>query len=231
MASGNRFLDALPTADAAALTATATTIELALGVNVAQRDEALTTVYFPLTGAISEIEEQDDGGAAEVTVTGPEGFSPLEAALGAPREQRRRLVQVPTHALAVSAGHLAETVRESPAMQALVNRYTIAMLRSAGISVACNARHAAPARLARWLLRMHDRVGSDRFRLTHEATALMLAVRRPTVTLAVNELVAAGAIESERGGVRILDRAKLETITCSCYAEARNVTEGVYPSP
>lgn len=210
------------------LLAAGTVVDLPLATTVAHRDDPSVSVHFPFRGAISEIEEQSDGGSAEVTVVGPEGVSPIEALLDSLVEQRRRLVQVPCHGLAVDVHVARGVVERFPAARALVNRYAVATLRIAGIGIACNARHPAPARLARWLLRMHDRIGDDRFELTHEATAVMLAVRRPTVTLAISELVAIGAIASTRGLVRIVDREKLETITCRCYAEGCQAVDRLY---
>jgi CRP-like cAMP-binding protein len=54
--------------------------------------------------------------------------------------------------------------------------------------VACNALHPVDARLARWLLYIQDRLGSNTISLAHETLAQLLGVRRTTVTLALNKL-------------------------------------------
>lgn len=46
----------------------------------------------------------------------------------------------------------------------------------------------------RWLLMTHDRVGEDRFFITHQFLAQMLGVQRPTLTLAAGRLQRAGSI-------------------------------------
>lgn len=51
----------------------------------------------------------------------------------------------------------------------------------------------------------------------------MLGVRRPTVTLVLNELAEAGIISTSRGSVRIVDRAKLEGRACDCYRRVSEV--------
>ena len=77
-------------------------------------------------------------------------------------------------------------------------------------SVACNGLHSAEQRCCRWLLMTHDRIAQDEFPLTHEFLAIMLGVRRPTVTLVMAELARAGIVSHVRGHVRIVDRKGLE---------------------
>jgi Mn-dependent DtxR family transcriptional regulator len=62
-----------------------------------------------------------------------------------------------------------------------------------------------------------DRLHTDTFSLTQQFIALMLGVRRPTVTMAVGLLQEEGLIKSERGLITILDREGLEESACECY--------------
>ncbi len=195
---------------------------------IAQRGDPFTEVCFPTHGAVSEVEEGRDGGSAEVTVVGYEGISPVEALLDLDGEQFRRVIQVNARGLAIPFAALRRLRDEDPSVHRLIHRYAGARLRAAGITIGCNARHDAPSRLARWLLRISDRVGGGHFELTHETIALMLGVRRPTVTRAIADLAAAGAIAPERQGVRIVDRGRLESLTCSCYPDARSVFTELY---
>ena len=81
-----------------------------------------------------------------------------------------------------------------------------------------NGRSKIEERLARWLLMAHDRVDDDELRLTHEFLAVMLGVRRPGVTVAVNLLEKSGLIRAERGVITILDRQGLEETSNGAYA-------------
>jgi hypothetical protein len=100
-----------------------------------------------------------------------------------------------------------------------------------GRSGSCNAVHAVELRCARWLLQTHDRVDSDVLPLTHEFLAIMLGVRRPSVSLAAASLRKAGLIEYTRGKITVLDRAGLEAASCECYAAIRASYARQLPTP
>ena len=95
-------------------------------------------------------------------------------------------------------------------------------------TAACNASHSVDQRLARWLLLVHDRVHRDAFPLTHEFMALMLGVRRASVTQAASALRVAGAIEYRIGHVHVVDRDVLEQTACGCYAVMRDLGERIF---
>ena len=63
-----------------------------------------------------------------------------------------------------------------------------------------------------------DRIDSDELPLTHEFLAMMLAVRRPGVTVAVQELEREGVISRKRGRIIIVDRKALEKMSNGTYA-------------
>jgi CRP-like cAMP-binding protein len=71
----------------------------------------------------------------------------------------------------------------------------------------CNALSTIDRRLARWLLMAHDRIGDDTLLLTHDFLSIMLAVRRPGVTEALNTLRKQGLISYQRGTPRALRSA------------------------
>ncbi|MDQ5847345.1 MAG: helix-turn-helix domain-containing protein, partial [Pseudomonadota bacterium] len=97
--------------------------------------------------------------------------------------------------------------------------YTDFCLHLASRSVACNSFHSIVQRLARWLLFAHDRAGGNEFHLTHELLSAMAAATRPRVSQAAARLKAEGIIDYRRGKVRILDRKRLEAVSCECYEE------------
>jgi CRP-like cAMP-binding protein len=103
-----------------------------------------------------------------------------------------------------------------------VIRYHQALAIQIQQTTACNALHSAEQRCCRWLLMTRDRVGSDELKLTHELLAVMLGVRRPTVTLIAGTLQKAGLISNgHRGVINIADRKGLEAASCECYATVK----------
>jgi CRP-like cAMP-binding protein len=80
-----------------------------------------------------------------------------------------------------------------------------------------NGRSKVEERLARWLVMAHDRLDGDELPLTHEFLAIMLGVRRPGVTVALNLLEKDGLIDANRGVISIIDRKGLEEKSNGAY--------------
>jgi CRP-like cAMP-binding protein len=89
-------------------------------------------------------------------------------------------------------------------------------------TAACNGAHRMDHRLARLLLVCHDAARAEQFAITQEFLAVMLGAQRPGVSLAAERLQRANAISYHRGLVKVLDRRRLETAACECYATVRN---------
>ena len=71
--------------------------------------------------------------------------------------------------------------------------------------------------------RAGDRAESDALPLTQEFISIMLAVRRPGVTVAARSLQATGAIDYQRARIFIRDRELLEDVSCECYGVVRDL--------
>ena len=82
-------------------------------------------------------------------------------------------------------------------------------------------KHAVLQRCARRLSMTEDRVGSSEFTLTHELLAIMLGVRRSSVSEAADALQKMGAIRYRRGAITVLDRTLLNATACECYAACK----------
>lgn len=180
-------------------------------------------VYFPNSGVSSVTTLLGDGRMVETAVVGVEGMVGIEAWFSeAPMSQGHVMMQVPgTDAEMLSIGVFREAVAKFSGLTELMGRYAMAVLRQSMQSTACNALHAVQERCARWLLLTHDRVEGDTFELSHEFLATMLAVTRPSVSVAAGTLQNAGMISYRHGVMRVLDRKALEQASCECYTRIR----------
>jgi CRP-like cAMP-binding protein len=173
--------------------------------------------YFPTTGMISVVSLMEDGRSIEVGTIGSEGMlgTPLLVAPHAP--PFRYFVQIPGHCYRIAVGRLREAAVEHHDVRDVIERYDAAYLTQTMQGVACNGLHAVQQRCCRWLLLARDRSESDELQLTHEFLALMLGVRRASVSEVLGPLQEAGLVRSHRGLITILDRAGLEAGACECY--------------
>ena len=74
-----------------------------------------------------------------------------------------------------------------------------------------------------------DRLPSNEMSMTQGLIANMLGVRREGVTEAAGKLQKRGVISYRRGYIKVLDRPKLERLSCECYNVVRHETDRLLP--
>jgi CRP-like cAMP-binding protein len=186
-------------------------------------DQRVERVCFPTGGLFSLVVRDADGAGVEAAVVGREGMLGSAAVLGAPSSPFEELCQIDDGVLILPAEVMRSEFERDAAVRDLLLCYVAILLHTTARNVACNRLHVAEQRLARWLLQVRDRVESDVFFLTQEFLGHMLGVRRPTVTEAVAALERLGLIRHQRGRIRVLDDAGLESAACEDYARIRDV--------
>jgi CRP-like cAMP-binding protein len=180
--------------------------------------QPITHLYFPTSGLISYLCATDERrGSIEVGVVGREGMTGLPILLDVEASIARSLVQIPGAALRIRAEKFRHVLHRDRILHNRLLRYVHVFLAHLTHCVACNSLHPVEKRLCRWLLTVHDRIGTDRFPLTHEFLAAMLGVRRATVTDAARRLRQGGLIHYGGGQLIVLDRQGLEATVCGCY--------------
>jgi CRP-like cAMP-binding protein len=116
-------------------------------------------------------------------------------------------------------------------MQLLLLRYTQALLTQMAQTAVCNRHHSVDQQLCRWLLLSLDRLASNKLTMTQELIANMLGVRREGVTEAAGKLQKLGVIAYRRGEITVLDRPRLEQLSCECYAVVKRESDRLLPPP
>ncbi|HEY6235088.1 MAG TPA: Crp/Fnr family transcriptional regulator [Candidatus Elarobacter sp.] len=193
-------------------------VELKRGQELAGYRAPIRHAYFPVDAVTSTLMELPDGESVEVGLMGTEGVTGLSLLYGERDSNTTVVAQVPGSADRIAADVFArEVVACGGPFYRLLLRYANAFMEMMAQAGACNGSHTVEQRFARWLLLTHDRVGTDYVPLTQEYFALMLGVRRASVSGAAQFLRMNGAIEYHRGHVQVRDRSKLLEATCGCY--------------
>jgi CRP-like cAMP-binding protein len=173
-------------------------------------------VYFPETGVASILAIAEDGTETEVATTGHEGFVGLPLFFGAETVPGRAFFQIPGKAYRLKASAFRVEVKRSVALTDGLHRFAQGFFNQLSQTVSCNRSHTVEQRAGRWLLMSADRAGRE-FSLTHEFLSHMLGVRRSGVTEVMGRLQRVRVLRYSRGVITILDRPRLERISCQCY--------------
>ena len=228
--SSNKLLASLPQEDYQRIARGLRSVPMNLRDVLQKQDQPIEDVYFPGGGAFSLVKTLQDGKVAEVATVGSEGAVGASVFFGQRIADCEALVQVKGPGAQVMSAELfnAEMERRGAFYNRVV-RYNQALMSQIMQTTVCNGLHSAEQRCCRWLLMTRDRAGKDEFELTHEFLAMMLGVRRPTVTLVANELQKAGLIAYRRGFVTIVDSQKLEASSCECYQTVKQQMRRLLP--
>jgi CRP-like cAMP-binding protein len=192
-----------------------------------EQGDSIKYVYFPLTAVISLVGIMEDGSSIELATTGHEGLVGIGAFFGIDKMFAKAIVQVPGEAMRMRADVFKAGTDRLRHVNAVMARFSHALLVQVTRSGGCNSLHTAEQRFARWLLTMDDRTKADEMPFTHEFLGEMLGVRRPSVSQIATKLQKAGAIRYKRGRVKILDRLILEKASCECYRVLKEEYEGL----
>jgi CRP-like cAMP-binding protein len=177
----------------------------------------LDFAYFPNRGLISFVVAMEDGKTAEAGVVGNEGFAGIPAAVGLSRSPLQAVVQISGDGFRVEVEALRKTLESAPHLQLLLSRFAVVQGMQVAQTAACNRLHEIEQRLARWLLMAQDRVDSGVLPITHDFLATMLGTNRSSVSLAAATLRRKNLIRYTPGAVTIVNRKKLEALSCECY--------------
>src|SRR5215207_2842868 len=178
--------------------------------------ETFQHVTFPEQGIVSILADTSQG-RIEVGLIGPEGMAGLPVVLGIDRSPHGYLVQAAGEALRITAPDLRTALRHSPSLHARFLRYAHTLMVQIAQTAYANAGFGIEARLARWILMTDDRLGRDELPLTYDFLSMMLGVRRPGMTIAVQNLEGNRLIRAKRGSITVLDRTGLEGVADSAY--------------
>lgn len=225
----NHLLAALSTPTFERLEGDLELVTLPLGKSLYESGDALRHVYFPTDSIVSLLYVMENGASAEISVVGNEGLVGIAVFMGGESTPSRAIVQSAGHAYRLPGQRLKDEFNRHGELLLLMLRYTQALITQMAQTAVCNRHHSIDQQLCRWLLLSLDRLQSDQVRMTQELIANMLGVRREGVTDAAGKLQRLGIIEYSRGHIKVVDRARLEALSCECYEVVRKETERLLP--
>jgi CRP-like cAMP-binding protein len=202
-----------------------------LGKVLHEPGEVQPYTYFPVDCIVSLLYMLNDGDCAEISVVGNDGVVGIVSFMGGESTRGRAMVQSAGRAYQMAGYHLKEIFRTEDAMRSLLLRYTQALITQMAQTAVCNRHHSVDQQLCRWLLLSLDRLPSNELLMTQELIANMLGVRREGVTEAAGKLEKLGVIRYVRGRITVLDRPRLEELSCECYAVVKRETDRLRSPP
>jgi CRP-like cAMP-binding protein len=213
----NRLLAALPKREYQCLLPNLEQFPLVFREILYEPGDPIRDVYFPTSGVVALLAAIEDRATLEVGLVGREGMVGVPIFMGVKTSRDRAVVQAAGGAMRMKATAFRKECNKLPSLPRLLQRYTYLRLTHIAQGAACNRFHPMDARVARWLLTTHDRIGADEFHLTQEFLSNMLGVRREGVNKTAGVLQKQRLISYNRGVLTILNRAGLEAVACQCY--------------
>lgn len=198
---------------------------LPLGKVLYESGDVLRHVYFPTDSIVSLLYVMESGASAEISVVGNEGLIGVALFMGGESTPSRAIVQSAGHAYRLRGQRVKDEFNRHGELLQLMLRYTQSLITQMSQTAVCNRHHSIDQQLCRWLLLSLDRLPSNHLVMTQELIANMLGVRREGVTEAASKLQKLGVIEYSRGQITVLDRPKLEGLSCECYAVVKKETD------
>lgn len=196
-----------------------------LGKVLYEPGDKMRHVYFPTDSIVSLLYVMESGASAEISVVGNEGLVGISLFMGGESTSSRALVQSGGSGYRLLGQRLVDEFNRHGELMSLVLRYTQALITQMAQTAVCNRHHSIDQQLCRWLLLSLDRLPTNHLLMTQELIANMLGVRREGVTEAAGRLQDLGVIEYRRGHIEVVDRPKLEQLSCECYAVVKKETD------
>jgi CRP-like cAMP-binding protein len=215
--STNRLLSQLSRDDLGLLAPHLKAVDLPLRKQLELHNKRIDSVYFVESGLASVVANGVGDRSVEVGIIGRDGVTGLAVIMGADRSPHETFIQLAGSGQQMKADRLRDAMAESETLRRALLLYGHAYVVQTSRTALANARSKIEERLARWLLMAQDRMDGHALPLTHEFLSMMLGVRRPGVTIALQFLERRGLIRRVRGQISISDRGGLKKISNGAY--------------
>jgi CRP-like cAMP-binding protein len=199
-------------------------VDMPQGKVIYESGDKMAHVYFPIDCIISLLYVLEDGATAEISGIGSDGLVGISLFMGGESTLSRGVVQSAGRAYRLLGRRLKDEFDRHGEFMMLMLRYTQSLITQMAQTAVCNRHHNLNQQLCRWLLLSLDRLQDNHLAMTQELIASMLGVRREGVTEAAGKLQKLGVIAYSRGKITVLDRNRLEELSCECYSVVKQET-------
>ena len=213
----NGLLASLSSSDFALLEPDLSAVDLPLRRQLENRNRRIEHAYFLRRGLASVVVSGGANHSIEVLMVGKEGMTGISLVLQSDTAVHETFIQTAGDGWRIGADALHAAMAKSATLQKTLLHFAHVTVTQMSFTALANGRYRLEERLARWLLMAHDRAEGDVVFLTHEFLSVMLGVRRPGVTNAINALEKRGVIEARRGAIEIKQRSILEEAANGSY--------------
>lgn len=227
----NAILARLPEQELSRIAPHLEPIDLPRDFEMAMPEQRIENVYFIEDGLGSIVCVSPEGIRAEVGMFGFEGFAPTPPAARVDISSHEVMMQGPGHGHRLAVPVLWTELPHCPVLNASLQKAALNLATQASFTALSNAIHSVDQRLAKWLLMAHDRISGDEINLTHEYLAILLAVRRASVTTSLHVLEGHGFIRSERKLITMRNRPAMEAFASSAYGKPEKEYRRLFGSP
>ncbi len=193
-------------------------LELNVGEVLATAGEPIQTICFPESGIVTFSDTTRATGRVGIGHVGYDGLSGWPVILGSERSwHEARVTAEGGSALCIPANRFHDACLASETLRNLMLRFVQAFAVQLSRTIVSSLTQPVETRLCRWTLMAHDRIEGDEIKVTHDEIAVMLAVRRASVTDALHILEGEGLVRGQRGRVVVRDRPGLRQIAGDTY--------------
>jgi CRP-like cAMP-binding protein len=227
VALGNELLTALPEGEFRKIRPALDEVRFETGDVLWESDEKGRYLFFPISALVSLLYETENGDSAAIAAIGREGVINSNVVLADTITPDRAVVIHSGLALRMKAPDVQNEFAECGQFQDIMVSYTQALLAQISHNAICNRLHCVEEQIARWLLMNYDHHQSDRFSMTHDQIAMILGVRRESVSLGASALKKQKLIDYSRGKIELLDIKGLLEASCECYTVVKEQYDAI----
>ncbi len=225
----NELLASLSGSDFDRVAAALEPVPMRLGEMLYEPGFQLRHAYFPGTAVVALHYVTESGASAQTIGVGREGVVGMPLFMGGGTTSSSAVVHTAGHGWRLDRHRLLQEFDRGDTLQAVLLRYTQAMMTQIIQTAACYRHHSVEQQVSSWLMATQDRLSGGELVMTQELLGSLLGVRRESITQAACWLQTQGYIRYRRGHITVTDADGLRASACECYGVVKAALQRLAP--